>query len=111
MPKYEFNNSGGSTYFTYEAPRNADGVFDSTSLKSSAGVITNLVNISKGSIVRSDYQISVVVPPGNSSFEIDNNLDRVIRPTGIDNPSFTFNITGETGGYGILVYGEDTYGG
>ena len=116
MPKYTFTNpaashvsgsTGPNSYFTYEAPRNANGVFDNSSPKSATGAITDLVNIPLSHIVRSDYILSVCIPSGVSSFRIDNQLDRVIRIVG----QYSFDITDETGFYGTLVYGEDIYGG
>jgi hypothetical protein len=101
---FQFNNPSGSSYFTmetipastgfYEAssPKNFSGSFESDSHPYENPIDTFSMN--PWGLVTSSYIASVVVPPGNSSF----NFFPAITVTGT-----TYYLRG-TGAYSLSIY-------
>ena len=70
MAIFTFNNPSGSSYFTLETVTTSS-FYDASSLKSTLGVYSNFVNLSRDGLVTSSYISSVVVPNGTGSFTFD----------------------------------------
>ncbi len=73
MANYTFHNPSGSAYFVFEtAGRNNQGFYDSNSVKYASGSFTNFTGSNPDHIVQSDYIWAQVIPPGTSSFDMNN---------------------------------------
>jgi len=66
----------GSAYFTMEATRDADGVFDGFSPQPAKANFTNFVNINQDTLIKSkspgafeSHVWSIVIPPGGGTFD------------------------------------------
>ena len=67
--------SGGAAYFTMEATRDGNGVFDGFSPQPAKANFTNFVNISQDTLIESkspgefeNHVWSIVIPPGGGTF-------------------------------------------
>ena len=98
-----FNNPSGSSYFTMETIPASTGFYEASSPKNFSGSFendshpyenpSNLISMNPWGLVTSSYIASVVVPPGQSSF----NFFPAITVTGN-----TYRLRG-TGAYSLSI--------
>jgi hypothetical protein len=100
---FQFFNPSGSSYFTMETIPSSSGFYEASSPKNFSGSFendshpyespTNIFSMNPWGLVTSSYIASVVVPPGNSSF----NFFPAITVTGT-----TYRLRG-TGAYSLTI--------
>ena len=101
---FEFNNPSGSSYFTMETIPTSTGFYEANSPKNFIGSFendshpypdpTNPFSMNPWGLVTSSYIASVVVPPGQSSFDFDPFSPHVLGTT--------YRLRG-TGGYSLSI--------